>query len=69
LDFLDSNGGTIGQWRIYNNKIEVVLNANVAGKQSISAEFISGASALTSISLRLKVEFIMYFFWWGKSNQ
>ena len=44
-DFLDSNGIVIGQWRIQSNKIEVILNANVAGRQSISAEFISGSIA------------------------
>jgi uncharacterized repeat protein (TIGR02543 family)/LPXTG-motif cell wall-anchored protein len=49
-DFVDSSGGTIGQWRINNNKIEVVLNASVTGKQSISAEFISGGTAFTVIT-------------------
>ena len=45
-DFSDSSGVVLGQWRINSNKIEVVLNANVIGRQSITAEFISGATAV-----------------------
>ena len=45
-NFSDANGIVLGQWRFYNNKIEVVLGANATGKQSISAEFISGTTTL-----------------------
>lgn len=41
-DFTDSSGIVLGKWRIYNNRIEVVLGANVTGKQSITGEFLSG---------------------------
>ncbi|WP_312185739.1 InlB B-repeat-containing protein [Lactococcus raffinolactis] len=44
-DFSDSSGVVLGQWRINNNKIEVVLGGNVTGKQSISAELTSGSTA------------------------
>ena len=44
-DFSDASGLVLGQWRISNQKIEVILNANVIGKQTISAEFISGSTA------------------------
>ena len=40
----------LGQWRIENNKIEVILNANATGKQSISAEFTTGKTAIRSLS-------------------
>ncbi|MDN5468009.1 MAG: prealbumin-like fold domain-containing protein, partial [Lactococcus raffinolactis] len=45
-DFSDSLGVVLGQWRINNNKFEVKLNANVTGRQSITAEFITGANAV-----------------------
>ena len=49
VNFADSSGVILGQWRINsNNKIEVVLGVNVTGRQSISAEFISGTTALTA---------------------
>ncbi|WP_413522898.1 InlB B-repeat-containing protein [Lactococcus raffinolactis] len=47
-NFENSLGVTIGQWRINNNKVEVIFNANVTGSQSISAVFISGSSGLRS---------------------
>ena len=45
-DFSDASGVILGQWRIANNRIEVILGANATDKQSISAEFISGATAV-----------------------
>ena len=45
-DFTDSLGTVLGQWRINGGRIEVELNANVVGKQSISANFISGIGAV-----------------------
>ncbi|QIW55776.1 LPXTG cell wall anchor domain-containing protein [Pseudolactococcus raffinolactis] len=44
INFSDSMGTVLGQWRVNNNKVEVVLGVNATGKQSISAEFITGAS-------------------------
>ena len=44
-DFSDASGVVLGQWRIQSNKIEVILGSNATGKQSISAEFISGLTA------------------------
>ena len=49
-NFSDSSGAVLGQWRINNNKIEVVLGANVTGRQSISAELISGLTAFKTTS-------------------
>lgn len=49
-DFIDSNGGVLGQWRIYNNRIDVRLGANATGKQSISAEFISTRVFIPAVS-------------------
>ncbi|WP_413523295.1 InlB B-repeat-containing protein [Lactococcus raffinolactis] len=44
-DFKDPLGVVLGQWRINNSKIEVVLGPNVTGRQSITANFASGVSA------------------------
>ena len=50
-NFTDSSNTILGQWRIYNNKVEVVLGSNVTGRQSITAEFITGANALRVTSV------------------
>ena len=47
-DFTDSTGIVLGQWRLSNNKVEVILGVNAVGKQSISALFISGSTAVTA---------------------
>ncbi|MBW9298059.1 hypothetical protein D9N16_04655 [Lactococcus raffinolactis] len=48
VDFADTNNVVLGHWRINNNKIVVELYASATGKQSISAEFISGGTAFTA---------------------
>ncbi|MDQ0362634.1 Ig-like domain-containing protein [Breznakia pachnodae] len=46
-NFTDNDDITVlGQWRIHGNKIEVKLNENVEGKQSIKGNFITGNNAL-----------------------
>ncbi len=47
-NFTDSLGIVLGQWRISNSKIEVVLGVNTTGKQTISGEFTTGKGALAS---------------------
>ncbi|ATC60813.1 InlB B-repeat-containing protein [Pseudolactococcus raffinolactis] len=45
-NFTDNSGVVLGQWRTTGSKIEVILGPNLTGKQTISAEFSTGATAV-----------------------
>ena len=47
-NFSDGNGVVLGKWRIYSNKIEVILSEEADEKISISCEFLTGASTLSN---------------------
>ena len=50
VNFTDNLGVVLGQWRIANNRIEVILGVNVTGRQSVVAELTSGLNTFVTSS-------------------
>lgn len=45
-NFMDASNVVLGQWRIYNNKIEVILTSGAEGKLTINGSFETGKSSI-----------------------
>ena len=54
-NFTDGAGQVIGQWRIYNNHIEVAFNEHAAGSVNIGGAFSTGLSIFCSVTVTAEV--------------